>query len=474
MQQVVQKSDFKANSAGFVLGPTVFVLVLALPIGELALEAKIVLGLSFWMGIWWIFETVPIYITAILPLIVFPTSGILNFIDTLIFYADKIIFLILGGFFIAAAIERTNLHLRFAFHILTVFGTKPKQVVAAFILITGCLSAWMSNTAAVLLVMPLATAILAAVVTKDKPKFAACLMLGIAYAASMGGVATLIGTPTNAIFASLAQSLTDTQISFGKWMMIGMPISAISLLILWFYITHIGIKLGKDSLFDKHILTAQLLELGNLTRDEKLVLAVFITTVTAWLSRGLVWGSYLPQVDDSVISIIAAASLFILPTTKNTQILRWNSAKKIPWGILILIGGGLALAGGFTASGLDTWIAAQLGFLAFLPYIVIVFVLLLIVVFTEFISNTATVALMIPIAASLSTIIDINPLLLMVPITIGASYGFILPASTPPNAIALSSGYVTAKKMARVGLPLNLIFVLVLTVLTVLLVPSVW
>ncbi|CAE6487792.1 Sodium-dependent dicarboxylate transporter sdcS [Candidatus Nitrosotenuis uzonensis] len=471
---MVQKSDFKVSSAGFVLGPALFVLILALPIGELAVEAKIVLGLSFWMGIWWIFETVPLYIAAILPLIVFPASGILNFTDTLIFYADKIIFLILGGFFIAAAIERTNLHLRFAFHILTIFGTKPKQVVAAFILITGYLSAWMSNTAATLLVMPLATAILAAVVTKDKPKFAACLMLGIAYAASMGGVATLIGTPPNAIFASLAQSLTDTQISFGKWMLIGMPTSAISLLILWFYITHVGIKLGKDSLFDKHMLTAKLSDLGDLSRDEKLVLAVFIATVTAWLSRGLVWGSYLPQVDDSVISIIAAASLFALPSTKNKQILRWNSAKKIPWGILILIGGGLALAGGFTASGLDTWIATQLGFLAVLPYIVIVIVLLLIVVFTEFISNTATAALMIPIAASLSTIIDINPLLLMVPIAIGASYGFILPVSTPPNAIALSSGYVTAKKMARIGLPLNLIFVLVLAVLTTLLVPSVW
>lgn len=471
---MVQKSDFKIRSTGFLLGPSLFAVVLAFPIGDLAMDAKIVLGLAFWMGIWWIFDTTPFYITAILPLIVFPISGIMDFVRTSIFYADKIILLILGGFFLAAAIERTNLHMRFALNILNSFGTRPKQIVGAFILITGCLSAWMSNTAATLLMMPLATAIITTAVTKDRDKFSACLMLGMAYAASMGGVATLIGTPPNAIFASLAQSLTDTQVSFGKWMLIGVPVSAISLIILWFYITNVGIRLDKEPMFDKKILTARILDLGKLTKDEKLVLAVFIATVTAWFSRGLIWGSYVPQIDDAIISVIAAALLFALPSTKTKQILSLKSVKKIPWGILVLIGGGLALAGGFTASGLDAWIATQLGFLAVFPYLVIVIVLLLIVVFTEFISNTATAALMIPISASLSTVVGINPLLLMVPIAIGASYGFILPASTPPNAIALSSGHVTAKKMAKIGLPLNLIFVFILAVLTTLLVPLVW
>lgn len=472
---MVQKLSFTFGSVGFVLGPALFTIILIIPIYDLTYEAKIVLGLSLWMGVWWVSESVPIYITALLPLAAFPLSGVLDIAEALIFYADKIIFLILGGFFLAAATERTNLHLRFALNILKSFGTKPKHVVGAFILITGSLSAWMSNTATTLLMLPLATAILAAVTTKDRDRFAACLMLSIAYAASIGGVATLIGTPPNAIFASLAQSLTGTEVSFGKWMLIGVPLAAISLAILWFYMTHVGVRLGKEDLFDKkEVITKRLADLGRLSRDEKMVLAVFVAAMAAWLSRGLVWGSYLPFIDDSVISVVAAASLFVLPSAKSKRILNWNSARKIPWGILILIGGGLALAGGFTASGLDMWIATHLGFLAAFPYLVVVIILLLVVVFAEFISNTATAALMIPIAASLSPVIGIDPLLLMVPVAIGASYGFILPASTPPNAIVLSSGHVSSKKMARVGLPLNIIFVFVIAMIATFLVPLVW
>jgi len=471
---MVQKSKFQIRSVGFALGPALFVLILVLPIPDLAQEAKVVLGLALWMGVWWVSESVPIYVAALLPLVVFPTSGVSSIVDTSVSYADKIIFLILGGFFLAAAIEKTNLHMRFSLNILKLFGTKPKHVVGAFMLITACLSAWMSNTATTLLMLPLASAIIVAVTTKDKDRFAACLMLGIAYSASIGGVATLIGTPPNAIFASLAQSLTDTEISFGKWMMIGVPVSAISLIALWFYMTNIGVKLGNESLFKKEVITAKLLELGRITKDEKLVLAVFAITVSAWLSRGLIWGEHIPMVDDSVISVVAAASLLALPSKTNKRILDPKSVKNIPWGILVLVGGGLALAGGFTASGLDMWIAAQLSFLAAFPYLVVVIILLVIVVFTEFISNTATAALMIPISVSLSPIIGIDPLLLMVPIAIGASYGFILPASTPPNAIVLSSGYVTTKKMARVGLPLNLIFVFIIAIITVFLIPLVW
>lgn len=468
----MKKSDFKIGSTGFALGPILFIIILAVPIYDLTQEAKVVLGLSLWMGVWWVSEAAPIYITALLPLAAFPASGVLDFAGVAAFYVDKIIFLILGGFFIAAAVERTNLHLRFALNILKGFGTRPKNVIGAFILITGCLSAWMSNTATTLLMLPLATAILAAVTAKDRDRFAVCLMLSIAYAASMGGVATIIGTPPNAIFASLAKSLTDTDVSFGKWMLIGVPVSAVSLIIMWFYMTRAN-KLGTAELFDRKVVTARLLELGRLSRDEKLVLAVFIATMGAWLSRGLVWGSYLPSIDDSIISIIAAASLFALPSAKG-RILNLGAARRIPWGVLILIGGGLGLAGGFTASGLDMWIAAHLSFLAGFPYLIVVMILLLIVVFAEFISNTATTALMIPIAVSLSPVIGINPLMLMVPVAIAASYGFILPSSTPPNAIVLSSGYVTTRKMARMGLPLNIIFVFVISVMTAFLVPLLW
>jgi sodium-dependent dicarboxylate transporter 2/3/5 len=463
----------KIGSVGFALGPALFVLTMLIPIDGLPFEAKLVLGLSFWMGTWWVTEAIPLYVTALLPLVVFPFTNVLDLVKLSTFYADRIIFLILGGFFLAAAIEKTNLHQRFAFNILKRFGTSPKHIVGAFILITGSLSAWMSNTATTLLIVPIAAAVLASITIKEKQRFASYLMLSIAFSASIGGIATLIGTPPNAIFASLAKSISDIDVSFGKWMLIGVPVSAVSLVALWAYIVWVGKISGGQIFHEKDIILKKLTELGRISSDEKKVLAIFTVAVIAWISRGLIWGSYLPMIDDSMISIIAAVSLFAIPS-KNGRIMEWSHAAKIPWGVLLLIGGGLALAGGFTTTGLDRWVATQLEFLVGMPYFMIIVILLLVVVFMEFISNTATTALMVPIAATLSGVIGINPLLLMLPVTIGASYGFILPASTPPNAIVISSGFVNAKKMARVGLPLNFLSVLVVALMTVLLVPLMW
>ena len=385
----------------------------------------------------------------------------------------------------------------------------PKYIVAGFILVTGLLSAWLSNTATAMLMLPIATAVISQIQNKnDRNRFAVCILLSIAYSASIGGMATLIGTPPNAIFASLAKSTLELDVSFGQWLAIGLPISSISLLVLWLYITRLGVKITdiKSIMGDVNLVKKKLSGLGKLSRDEKIVACIFIATAIAWITRGLLWKDLFPAIDDSTIVLVAAISLFLLPSSRpkslkndddlkgtkkgneieesddnndiknnNEKILDWNTAVEIPWGVLILIGGGLALANAFMTTGLDDWIATQLGFLAGMPLIVIILVLVTVAILSsEIISNTAAAALLIPIAASLATSIDINPVLLMVPLTIATSYGFIMPVGTPPNAIVFATGHVRASRMARVGLPLDVIGIVLVTVLASILVPLVW
>ncbi|WP_100183145.1 SLC13 family permease [Candidatus Nitrosotenuis aquarius] len=459
---------------GLALGPVLFTIIVLAPIDGLSLEAKIVLGTAFLMGAWWVTEAIPIYVTALLPLVVFPILHVTELAQVSTFYADRIVFLMLGGFFLAAAIERTGLHQRFAFTILKLFGTNPKSIIGAFVLVTGVLSAWMSNTATTLLMLPIAIAIITSLDIQNKEKFSICLLLSIAYAASIGGIATLIGTSPNAIFASLSKSLVGIDVSFAQWLLVGLPVSAISLFVMWLYMVNVGVRIGKTPIIGEKTLIAKKLEdLGKISRDEKLVIVVFAGAVTAWITRGLVWADLFPLVDDSTIALFAAMSLFFIPS-KNKRLLDWSSAVKIPWGILVLIGGGLALAGSFTVTGVDVWMADHLSFLHGANYFIIILVLASVVIFSEYLSNTATAALMIPVAAALAPTLGVNPILLMMPVAIAASYGFILPSSTPSNAIVLSSGHVNPKKMARIGLPLNIIGVLLVSVLTTLLVPLVW
>ena len=332
-------------------------------------------------------------------------------------------------------------------------------------------------------------------------------MLSIAYSASIGGMATLIGTPPNAIFASLSKSMLNIDISFGQWLLVGLPISGVSLVVAWMYMVHVGAKITHIKLIikEKSLIIKQLSELGNISRDERIVAGIFIATAIAWITRGLIWKDFLPMIDDSTIVIASAISLFFIPSTiysrhrknkddndddnnkgnynyddrdknnSNNKLLDWDTAVKIPWGVLLLIGGGLALANAFTVTGLDEWIAQQLNFLSGMHYIVIILVIVSVAIFSsEIISNTAAAALLIPISASLAISLNIDPLLIMVPITIATSYGFVMPVGTPPNAIVFASGYVTAAKMARAGLPLDIIGIVMVTLLTSIVVPFVW
>jgi solute carrier family 13 (sodium-dependent dicarboxylate transporter), member 2/3/5 len=502
----------KASKIGLFLGPILFVVVIFIPIEELgqqlSFEARIVLATTLWMGTWWITEAIPIYVTALLPLVVFPSLNITELGQTSSNYADRVVFLFLGGFILAKAVEKSNLHSRFALNILKIFGTNPKYIVAAFMVVTGFLSAWMSNTATTMLMLPIAAAVVSIFHNKnDQQRFAVCLMLSVAYSASLGGMATLIGTPPNAILASLSKSIVNIDVTFGQWMLVGLPISGISLVVAWLYMINFGAKIThiKSIIEEKDIIRKKLSDLGNLNRDEIIVAGIFVATAIAWITRGLIWKDVLPMIDDSTIVIVAAISLFLIPSitpshsnnnthagnndikvgSSNTnhkknnngsnKLLDWDTAVKIPWGVLLLIGGGLALANAFTTTGVDKLIAQQLNFLGGMHYFIIILAIVSITIFAgEIISNTATAALMIPISASFATTLDINPILLMVPITLATSYGFIMPVGTPPNAIVFASGHVTAGKMARAGLPLDIIGIVIVTALSSILVPLVW
>ena len=511
---------------GLFAGPVLFMGFLFAPIAEdLPFEAKIVLASTVWMASWWITEAIPIYVTALLPLVLFPSLNVTEMGETSSNYADRIVFLFLGGFILAKAVEKANLHKRFALNILKSFGTNPRYIVAAFMIVTGFLSGWMSNTATTMLMLPIAAAVVSQVQDKqDRGKFGLCLMLSIAYSASIGGMSTLIGTPPNAIFASLSRSILDVEITFSQWIIIGLPISAISLVVAWLYMVNLGVNIRKIKSIaeEKDAIMSRLSELGKITRDEIIVAGVFGATAGAWITRGLFWQDIIPMIDDSTVVMISAIVLFLIPSSSSSSVAKnndlnitkkvqnrrnkgnpnfvqrskdededggiesikehdskrlmsWDSAVTIPWGVLLLIGGGLALANAYTATNLDEWMAEKLTFLGGMDYLLIILVLVAVTILTgEIVSNTATAALLIPISASLATSLQIDPMLLMVPITIATSFGFVMPVGTPPNAIVFASGYVTIPKMARAGLPLDIISIIMVTGLSALLVPLVW
>jgi solute carrier family 13 (sodium-dependent dicarboxylate transporter), member 2/3/5 len=475
--EILGKTGKQISRIGLILGPLLFLITISVPVDDLTFEGKVVLGAAIWMAIWWVTEAVPLYVAALLPIVLFPAMQVIPLSDTATNYAHRLVFLLLGGFIIAKAIQKTNLHERFALTTLKIIPNgSPKLIIFAFMIITASISAWMCNTATTLMILPIALAVISQVKkTEDRNLFGSRLMISIAFAASIGGIATLVGTPPNVICSSIADKMFDIDINFSIWMMIGVPVSIISLIIAGLYLTNVGFRMSSTNIIDeKDVIVKKLKALGTITRDQKLVLAVFASTAIAWVSH-VAWKPYFPMIDDSVIAIIAAMSFFVLPSKENGRILSKDEGIRIPWGVLLLIGGGLALAAGFTATGVDQWMASQLTFLENFPPFVIVLVLVVVaVIATQFIVNTATAALLIPVAAALSSVLSMDPLLFMIPVAIATSYGFILPVGTPPNIVILGSGYVTPKQLAKVGLPLTLILMAVLTILMITLVPAVF
>ena len=462
---------------GLFVGPALFIVAISIQVEGLTFPAKIVIGITAWMAVWWITEAIPIYATSLLPLVIFPAFSVVSLEKLATSYADEIIFLFLGGMILAAAIERSGLHERISLNVIRAFGTSPKNVIAGFMITTGMISAWMSNTATTVLMLPIAASIIALIKNdNERARFGTCIMLCVAYSASIGGMATLVGTPPNALFASLAKSLADMDVSFVQWMLLGVPVSAITLAFAWWYLVNFGARIGNEPIVEeKNTILTRLRALGNFTRQEKVVAIVFAVTALLWITRGIVWGKLVPMIDDSTIAIASALTLFAISAGKNQRVIDWTTVARIPWGVLLLIGGGLALSSGFTATGLDKWLAEKFTNVGVTDLIIVVAIIVAFAIFSgEVMSNTAGAALIIPIAASIAPVLNISPIALMIPVALATSFSFMLPSGTAPNAIVFGSGHVTIRQMARAGFALDLFGVLIVTIITILLVQKVF
>ncbi len=451
---------------GLFLGPLLFLIILLTGPESMSPAATVVAGVTIWMAVWWISEAIPISATALLPIVLFPAFGAMEVADVTAQYGHHIVFLMLGGFFIAIAMEKWDLHKRIALFVVHTIGIGPRRIIAGFMVATAFLSAWISNTSTAMVMMPIGTAVIASISTrKSDSNFNVALMLSIAYAASIGGMATLVGTPPNLIFAGVYQSMFGVQVNFFEWAYFGFPLAAVMLVITWFYLTHIGYRIQKDEIPGSgEVIKAEMARQGKITREETHVLMVFALVALLWMSRGLLWGEYLPQVTDASIAITGALLLFLIPARKEASLLSWEDTEKVPWGVAILMGGGFAIARGFADTGLAEWVSQSFAFLVVMPVFLLILATVAITkIFTEITSNTATATILMPIAASIAITLGISPFGIMAAVAISSSLAFMMPVATPPNAIVFGSGYVTIPQMARAGLWLNLVTVVIVS-----------
>ena len=474
----------KIKKIGLVLGPTIFIVVLNFfHLEGLSKEANAILASTLWIAIWWITEAIPIAATALLPIVLFPLSGGLELSQTTSSYGHKFVFLFLGGFILAIAIEKWNLHKRIALHIINLVGTNIVNIILGFMIATAFLSMWISNTATAVMILPVGIAVVLQL--QDNPNtienensiFSKALMLAIAYSASIGGMASLIGTPPNLVLAGVLEKSYGIELTFAKWFSFGFPISISLLIIAWLYLTKFAFKF-KLREFPGGIseIKKQLNKLGKISFEEKMVLAVFLITAVAWISRSLFLNQIIPSIDDTIIAIISAIILFILPSrNKNEALLSWSDAVKLPWGILILFGGGMAIALGFENSGLALWLGEQLKLLETIPLIILLLFIIGFVNFlTEITSNLATTAMLLPVLVSLANATGIHYNYLLVGATVAASCAFMLPVATPPNAVVFGSGYLRIKDMLKIGILMNIMSIILLTLIVYFILPLLW
>ena len=476
-----------SRKIGLYLGPILFILTrFFLELEGLSDQANAVLASTLWIAIWWITEAIPIAATSLLPIILFPLSGALPLADTTSSFGHRFVFLYLGGFILALAIQKWNLHKRIALNIIKVIGTNVQKIILGFMVATAFLSMWISNTATAVMMLPIGIAIIKQMKDlKNSPEdenliFGKALMLSIAYSASIGGIATLIGTPPNLVFAGIIQEVYNIEISFLKWFQFGFPISILLLAISWVYLTKVAFKFKQNEFNEgKEEINMQLEELGPISYEEKIVLSVFVLTGLAWILRTYLLNKFIPNLDDSIIALISGISLFLFQANnqegKKEKIMNWEDAVKLPWGILLLFGGGLAIAQGFQSSGLANWIAENLTQLNGFSLFIILLVLITAVNFlTEITSNLATTAMLLPILAPTAVILGVHPYILMVGATLAASCAFMLPVATPPNAVVFGSNYLKISDMVRVGILMNIISIIIIFMMVYFILPILW
>lgn len=438
------------KKVAFIAGPLLYLMIQAIPFEGLSAEGRSVLACTVWTALWWVTEVVALPVASLLPIVIFPLSGALTVAQTTSSYGNPYIYLFLGGFVIGLAIEQCNLHKRIAFSIIRVIGSGEKKIILGIMVATGFLSMWISNTATAIMMLPIGVSVMEHF--KGKQPFSKNLMLGIAYAASIGGMATLIGTPPNIIFAGIVKESLGIEISFLHWMLFATPFSIILLLITWYILTRYtsdqergqpGFKMAPP---------------GRMSISEKRVTMVFVLTAFLWITRSFIWNRWLPQLDDTVIAILGALLMFIIPSgEKNKTLMDWHAARKIPWDVLILFGAGLAIAKGFSSTDLTRWLGEQFSHLDFLPVALVTILILSGINFlTEITSNTATASMLLPILITLGGAMKLDVLPLLAGAAISASCAFMLPVATPPNAIVFSSGKVTIPDMMRKGFLLDI------------------
>jgi sodium-dependent dicarboxylate transporter 2/3/5 len=449
-------------------------------------DAKIMAAVAVLMSIWWITEAVPLAATSLIPLILFPFLGVVSGKQIAGAYINSTIFLFMGGFIIALAMEKWNLHKRIALNLITIFGKSPSAIILGFMVASAFISMWISNTATAVMILPIGLAILYKLEDQFGPEktktFSIALMLGIAYACSVGGIGTIIGTPPNLVFQRV-YAITfpgKPEIVFSEWMGFGIPLSIGMLAIVWVLLTKVIYKPGKNILIDKSVIREEKSKLGKMSYEEKAVMIVFIITALLWIFRkelviGSVtipgWSNLFSKadfIDDGTVAITMALILFLIPVkskgSNSISILDSDIIRKIPWEIILLFGGGFALAEGFISSGLSDYIGSQFVALKGVPvYFIIVAICFTITFLTELTSNTATAQIILPILASLAVELNVDPILFMIPATLSASMAFMMPVATPPNAIIFGSQRLKVWEMAKAGIFLNIIGVLIIS-----------
>jgi len=467
---------------GFFLGPILFVLVyLLFPADAISAQAPHVLALAAWMITWWITEAVPIPVTAFLPLVGFPLLGVMKIGESSAPYANPIIFLFLGGFMIALALEKHKLHERIALNLIRLTGTSGNGIILGFTLATAFLSMWISNTATAMMMLPIANSVVNLIIRNaDKPfelenknerNFALGLMLSIGYAASLGGIATIIGTPPNVVFVGLLNDFFGLKISFAQWFIIGFPVALLLVMSTYFIITSVLFKNNLARIDGSEVLIKNRLDaLGKLRKEEKLVLVVFTLTAFLWMFQQPI-NTWLKNelFNDTTVGMAGGLLMFLVPIDfkRNQFVLHWSDTEKMAWGILFLFGGGLCLAEGLNKAGIiqyiGEWIGGQNQFSIWLTLSLII----ISVTLSEVMSNVALVNVFVPVVFGIATVMHINPILMALPVTLGASIALMSPIATPPNAIVFASGYIRIQDMVRAGALLNVVSVIIIWLISI-------
>ena len=473
----------RTKQLGLIIGPFLFLLSFLISEPIISPVGDQVIAVAIWMISWWVSEAVSISVTALLPLLLFPILKIMPLDEVGGYYGSPIIFLFFGGFVLALALEKVNLHRRIALTIIKYTGATPNKVILGFMIATGFLSMWISNTATTVVMLPIAMSVIYLLIkdedgfTKKDKNFALSVMLGIAFSANAGGIATVIGTPPNSVLIGLLENEYNMEISFLKWMALGLPFSILMIGIIYVVLITFFPSKGLDFNASKHVIQEQLDKLGPTSSKEKQVLLIFGITIALWISRTLI-NSLLPglKLNDTTISMAGAIALFAIPHSfkKGDFILEWKDTQKLSWGILILFGGGLALAKGMSASGIVNRVSDLISNTD-LPIVITVAILITFMLFlTELMSNVALVAVLAPVVAGIAIGLEIPLLYVLIPVTMASSCAFMLPMATPPNAIVFASGYVKVNDMVRVGIFLNSIAIVLLIIMYQFIIPLVF